>query len=86
VSATHFRQFAVQLQAEALRCGEKAKSRGGIDGLLDVAVGEALMKAAKIANAIASADTHPKDGDSTEIEAPLVSGAVPNDSEADAHD
>jgi hypothetical protein len=25
----------------------------------------------------ASADTHPKDGDSTEIEAPLVSGAVP---------
>jgi hypothetical protein len=31
----------------------------------------------------ASADTHPKDGDSTEIEAPLVSGAVPK---ADARD
>jgi hypothetical protein len=26
--------------------------------------------------ALASADTHPKDGDSTQIEAPLVSGAV----------
>ena len=25
----------------------------------------------------ASCDTHPKDGDSTKIEAPLVSGAVP---------
>jgi hypothetical protein len=32
----------------------------------------------------ASADTHPKDGDSTEIEAPLVSGAVPSETSADA--
>jgi hypothetical protein len=34
----------------------------------------------------ASADTHPKDGDSTQIEAPLVSGAVPSEASADAHD
>jgi hypothetical protein len=32
----------------------------------------------------ASCDTHPKDGDSTEIEAPLVSGAVPSEASADA--
>jgi hypothetical protein len=43
-------------------------------------------EARNIDAALASADTHPKDGDSTEIEAPLVSGAVTNEDSADAHD
>lgn len=50
-----FREFARRLNDEAMRYGRRARAQGGIDGLVTVAVGEALMRAAHMAQDTAKA-------------------------------
>jgi hypothetical protein len=44
-----FRDFATKLSDEAMRWGHKAKAERGLDGLISIGVGEALMRAAHMA-------------------------------------
>jgi hypothetical protein len=39
-----FRDFATKLSDEAMRWGHKAKAERGLDGLISIGVGEALMR------------------------------------------
>jgi hypothetical protein len=53
--SSEFHEFAVRLSDEATRWARKAQAQRGLDGMISVAVGEALMRAAHMAREVALA-------------------------------
>ena len=73
--SAELRELSARLSAEAIRYGEKAKREGGIDGLMDAAVGEALMRVSRMVRDTAIA-TETRRAETTQVGSVEDEGAV----------